>query len=307
MQILHVIPYESSRKRMSVIVRLPPALLAAVGGGVAERLYCKGADSALLALLESGASAPKENDAADVSAMETTLYEWGDIALRTLVWGVRELANYGRWASEYEAAIADPSEVLKLKLGEPGKIAKLQAEVEGQLRLQGATAIEDQLQDGVPDCLADLRLAGIKIWMLTGDKVGTAKNIAKACNILPRGADILEITVETHPVLGELQTSALIAMQGQIAMAEAEAAAARKQDAGVCGRFARRVRAALGRNDEVEPDAAVREAVAKLTRELDKDHPDLEQARVHVSSLHTCASTCHPSTHSRPRVIPPHT
>ena len=44
-------------------------------------------------------------------------------------------------------------------------------------------------------------------------QVGTAKNIAKACNILPRGADILEITVETHPVLGELQTSQLIAMQ----------------------------------------------------------------------------------------------
>ena len=59
------------------------------------------------------------------------------------------------------------------------------------LTLQGATAIEDKLQDGVPEILADLRAAGIKVWMLTGDKVGTAKNIATACNILPaegRGA-----------------------------------------------------------------------------------------------------------------------
>ena len=67
------------------------------------------------------------------------------------------------------------------------------------MELQGATAIEDKLQDGVPEVLADLRTAGIKVWMLTGDKVGTAKNIATACNILPAGAEVLELTTETHP------------------------------------------------------------------------------------------------------------
>ena len=51
-EVLDVFPYESSRKRMSVIVRLPPKLVAAVGGGPAERLYCKGADSVLLDLCE---------------------------------------------------------------------------------------------------------------------------------------------------------------------------------------------------------------------------------------------------------------
>ena len=40
------------------------------------------------------------------------------------------------------------------------------------MMLIGATAIEDKLQDGVPDTIANLALAGIKIWVLTGDKQG---------------------------------------------------------------------------------------------------------------------------------------
>merc|ERR1711988_834055 len=50
--------------------------------------------------------------------------------------------------------------------------------------LLGGTAIEDRLQDGVPDSIATLAAAGIKIWMLTGDKEETAINIAIACNLL---------------------------------------------------------------------------------------------------------------------------
>ena len=45
------------------------------------------------------------------------------------------------------------------------------------MTLIGATAIEDKLQDGVPDAIANLALAGIKIWVLTGDKQGTLYNI----------------------------------------------------------------------------------------------------------------------------------
>ena len=62
-------------------------------------------------------------------------------------------------------------EIRKQKLGEPNAITDLQRELECEMELQGATAIEDKLQDGVPEVLADLRAAGIKIWMLTGDKV----------------------------------------------------------------------------------------------------------------------------------------
>lgn len=48
----------------------------------------------------------------------------------------------------------------------------------------GATGIEDRLQEGVPETIEALHKAGIKIWMLTGDKQETAVNIAYACKLL---------------------------------------------------------------------------------------------------------------------------
>jgi magnesium-transporting ATPase (P-type) len=59
-------------------------------------------------------------------------------------------------------------------------------EMERDLRLLGATAIEDRLQDGVPETIADLKLAGIKIWVATGDKLETAIGIPPPCLSIPR-------------------------------------------------------------------------------------------------------------------------
>jgi phospholipid-translocating ATPase len=53
-------------------------------------------------------------------------------------------------------------------------IEDISSEIETDLRLLGATAIEDKLQDGVPETIADLKRAGIKIWVATGDKLETA-------------------------------------------------------------------------------------------------------------------------------------
>ena len=52
------------------------------------------------------------------------------------------------------------------------KVNDTYEEIEQNLKLIGATAIEDKLQDGVPQCIERLARAGIKIWVLTGDKVG---------------------------------------------------------------------------------------------------------------------------------------
>ena len=156
------------------------------------------------------------SDAPSLAALYQLLGDWAEIALRTLVFAKRELADFDTWHVPFRAANESPEEVRKLKAGEPNEISRLQALVECELTLQGATAIEDKLQDGVPEILADLRLAGIKVWMLTGDKVGTAKNIATACHILPSSADILEITCETFPVLNDLKTSELLAAQKAI-------------------------------------------------------------------------------------------
>jgi magnesium-transporting ATPase (P-type) len=50
--------------------------------------------------------------------------------------------------------------------------------------LTGLTAVEDKLQDGVPNTIATLRCAGIKIWLLTGDKQATALSTAQAASLV---------------------------------------------------------------------------------------------------------------------------
>lgn len=94
-------PYESSRKRMSVLVRLPPKLLAACGGGCPVRLYTKGADSVMLSLLadEVGSSSTvgRVEDRLQMENIDQLLDDWAAIALRTLVWCKRELPGYKEW------------------------------------------------------------------------------------------------------------------------------------------------------------------------------------------------------------------
>ena len=58
--------------------------------------------------------------------------------------------------------------------GREDKVEAVSDEIERDLQLLGATAIEDRLQDGVPEVIADLKVAGIKIWVATGDKMETA-------------------------------------------------------------------------------------------------------------------------------------
>ena len=65
--------------------------------------------------------------------------------------------------------------------------------IERELTLLGGTAIEDRLQDGVPDAISILADAGIKLWVLTGDKVETAINIGFSCNLLGNDMQLLVI------------------------------------------------------------------------------------------------------------------
>lgn len=57
-------------------------------------------------------------------------------------------------------------------------------DIERNLTLIGATAVEDKLQEDVPETLADFLKANINVWMLTGDKLETAENIGRSCNLL---------------------------------------------------------------------------------------------------------------------------
>ena len=73
-------------------------------------------------------------------------------------------------------------------------LAKAAELMEGNLELLGITAIEDRLQDEVPEVLADLAKAGIVLWMLTGDKEETAVNIGRSCNLIHNDTKLFFIT-----------------------------------------------------------------------------------------------------------------
>ena len=73
------------------------------------------------------------------------------------------------------------------------KLNEAYAYVERDIYLIGATIVEDKLQDKVPETIRDLRLAGIKIWMLTGDKMNTAYNIGLSCNLISKNIKTFHI------------------------------------------------------------------------------------------------------------------
>lgn len=72
-----------------------------------------------------------------------------------------------------------------------------QEEIEINLEIVGATAIEDKLQDEVGETISVLKQAGINIWVLTGDKVETAINIGYSCQLISEKLDKIIINGNT--------------------------------------------------------------------------------------------------------------
>ncbi|XP_065059008.1 probable phospholipid-transporting ATPase IA isoform X2 [Rhopilema esculentum] len=168
-EILNVLEFNSTRKRMSVIVRTPTGQI---------KLYCKGADNVIYDRLGS----EQICDKATLQHMEDFARE----GLRTLCIAMTELSEseYEEWNKEFYKASTAFDE-------RDAKVDEASENIEKNLFLLGATAIEDKLQEGVPDSIATLSAANIKIWVLTGDKQETAINIGFSCKLLTDQLDIL--------------------------------------------------------------------------------------------------------------------
>ncbi|XP_036891891.1 phospholipid-transporting ATPase FetA-like isoform X4 [Sturnira hondurensis] len=197
-QLLAILDFTNVRKRMSVIVRTPEGRVL---------LFCKGADTILCELLH-----PSCTSLRDVT-MEH-LDEFAREGLRTLLVAYRELDNsfFRDWSKKHSEAC------LSLENRE-NKISTIYEEIEKDLMLLGATAIEDKLQDGVPQTIKVLNKAKIKIWVLTGDKQETAVNIAYACNIfgdemdglfIVEGKDGATIQQELRSALNQMKAKPLL-------------------------------------------------------------------------------------------------
>ncbi|KAL2316148.1 Phospholipid-transporting ATPase [Schizosaccharomyces pombe] len=99
--------------------------------------------------------------------------------LRTLMYAHRFIdeSEYQSWKLVNDAALNSLSNRQQL-LDEAADL------IEKDLEFAGATAIEDKLQVGVPESINSLFRAGIKFWMLTGDKKETAINIGHSCGVI---------------------------------------------------------------------------------------------------------------------------
>ncbi|CAI5783841.1 probable phospholipid-transporting ATPase VD isoform X1 [Podarcis lilfordi] len=173
-QLLHILPFDSVRKRMSIVVRHPILNHIVV--------YTKGADSVMMDLLEKDPTGIKKIDAQMQRIKERTQMHLDDYAaqgLRTLCVAMKVLTDeeYNEWLKGYYAAEHN------IECRDDLLLESMQ-KLENKLTLLGATGIEDRLQEGVPETIEALRKAGIKIWMLTGDKSETAINIAHSCRLL---------------------------------------------------------------------------------------------------------------------------
>ncbi|CAF1303376.1 unnamed protein product [Adineta ricciae] len=161
--ILCLLPFDSTRKRMSIIVRLNDQIF----------LYIKGAESSIWPHLSP------LNDTHTKSTIEQHSLTFAEQGYRSLLVAYRQLTlrEFESWFERYRFAAnaLDNREEA---------ISDAATEIEVDLMLAGLTAVEDKLQDGVPRAIATLRCAGIKLWLLTGDKQATALSTAQAASLI---------------------------------------------------------------------------------------------------------------------------
>ncbi|XP_058493971.1 phospholipid-transporting ATPase IF isoform X1 [Solea solea] len=168
-KLLHVLEFDANRRRMSVILQDP-------SGG--KMLFTKGAESAILPFTTTG----------EIEKTRLHVDEFALKGLRTLVVACRhfspeEYMDVDRRLNSARTALQQREE----------KLQEAFSYIERNLHLLGATGVEDKLQDKVQETIEALRLAGIKVWVLTGDKHETAVSVSLSCGHFHRTMNILEL------------------------------------------------------------------------------------------------------------------
>ncbi|XP_054421852.1 phospholipid-transporting ATPase IH isoform X5 [Pteronotus mesoamericanus] len=190
-ELLEILSFDSVRRRMSVIVKSATGEIY---------LFCKGADSSIFPRVIEG-KVDQVRSRVERNAVE---------GLRTLCVAYKKLIP-----EEYEG-ICKLLQAAKVALQDrEKKLAEAYEQIEKDLILLGATAVEDRLQEKAADTIEALQKAGIKVWVLTGDKMETAAATCYACKLFRRNTQLLELTTKKieeqslHDVLFELSKTVL--------------------------------------------------------------------------------------------------
>jgi phospholipid-transporting ATPase len=195
---IYTIKFTPDRKKMSVIVQYPKTLFVQfpwfkpdgydfrTDGHISPPpcvCYTKGADSFMYPLLRKGdTSEEKRKITTLVRKSQEYLDEFGTEGLRTLLLCHRivNTEDADTWRRRYVKAcgVASTPQIREQRMN------RVAAEMEIDLEYTGATAIEDKLQEHVPETIRFILQAGIQFWVLTGDKRQTAKNVAQLADII---------------------------------------------------------------------------------------------------------------------------
>lgn len=170
--------FNSDRKRMSIILKDPHDGLI--------KLYCKGADSIIKSRLD-----PLQIDKNLLGEADDFLTKASLKGLRTLLMAMKVIGEEEYKEFKRQVAEAEKDVMQREKL-----LADIFDKFETGLCLLGATAVEDRLQDNVPQTINDLQEAGIKIWMLTGDKLETAENIGYSCKLIKNDMTVWRMSTQ---------------------------------------------------------------------------------------------------------------
>lgn len=167
-KLLERFEFTSERRRMSVVVDINDEIF----------MYTKGADDMVHARLDLGLSR-------DVDAVMFQIEKLSQQGLRLMMLGYKPIERKAWFAFmlEYSKVKNDPAETEK-KL-------QLQDQMESELLLLGACAVEDRLQESVPDAIRFMRSAGVKVWVITGDKSQTGLAVARNCQLLDETCELM--------------------------------------------------------------------------------------------------------------------
>ncbi|XP_072852346.1 phospholipid-transporting ATPase IF isoform X14 [Pogona vitticeps] len=168
-KLLHVLEFDADRRRMSVIVESPSG---------DKLLFTKGAESGILPRSKGG----------EVEKTRIHVDEFALKGLRTLCVAYRKFTP--KEYQEVEKRLFEAKTALQQR---EERLAEVYDFIEKDLDLLGATGVEDKLQDKVQETIEGLRLAGIKVWVLTGDKQETAVSVSLSCGHFHRTMNILEL------------------------------------------------------------------------------------------------------------------
>ena len=202
--VLAVCDFTSTRKRMSVVLRDSAGQI---------HLLMKGADDVVFARVRKDRDEQRR-----VEAYKAVLDGYGRKGLRTLVYAMRDVGEdeWKEWSLRYHKASLDVER-------REQALADVYEQIERDVSLVGVTGIEDKLQVDVEDTLVTLREAGVKVWMLTGDKQQTAEEIGRSSGLISRrdrihylnAANRAELTAVLESVSRDVQSSPSAAPSSQ--------------------------------------------------------------------------------------------